>query len=396
MTQQTFDIFISGGGVAGLIAAVAFGDAGFSVLCVEPNSPITDREAKGADLRTTAYLQPSREFLETIGIWSLVKQDSMPLDVMRILETGNENTTARDFKSSELSDQPFGHNVGNWAMRAGLLKRLVELPNVNFITGVETQKVFSRTNSAHITLSDKKQVTAKLVIAADGRNSPIRTAAGIDVTRTDFGQSALTFGVTHPIPHQNISTEVHKDGGPFTLVPLPDFNGIPCSAVVWMEHNEKAKSLLALDDQSFECAATDRSSNVLGTLTLVGRRTLWPIISQIAGSFQTERTALIAEAAHVVPPIGAQGLNMSLADIQKLLELAKAAPAQIGSSEMLEQYHRSRHFDVKARMLGVGTLNRFSMTGAPILQNIRAKGLEIIHDVPAIRKTLMRLGLGIR
>ncbi len=153
---------------------------------------------------------------------------------------------------------------------------------------------------------------------------------------TRYGQKALAFAVTHPIPHDNVSTEIHRSGGPFTLVPLPDLNGMPSSAVVWMEEGPEVQRLAALPQAEFEAAMNARSCCLLGPLTLASRRTVWPIISQIAERMYAERIALVAEAAHVVPPIGAQGLNMSLGDMRVLLELAEAAPDRLGDAAMLE------------------------------------------------------------
>lgn len=393
MKDLDYDILISGAGVAGLIAAVAFGDAGFTVLCVDPNEPVTDRNAKGADLRTTAYLQPSQEFLASIGVWPLVDDIAMPLETMRIVDISTETERTHDFNSSEISEKPFGYNVGNWAMRAALLKRLKTLPKVKLVTGVSTTSLVTRTSGAFVKLSDGKTVRTNLVIGADGRNSPVRKLLGIDVTRTDFEQSALTFAVTHAIPHQNVSSEIHQSGGPFTLVPLPDLDGTPCSAVVWMERKNTAQELSNLDVPSFENAATKRSGNILGELSLVGRRTSWPIISQMANSLTGERTALIAEAAHVVPPIGAQGLNMSVADIQCLRDLVVKNPSDIGQNGLLAQYERKRLKEIKTRVMGVNLLNRFSMQDLPMLQTARSAGLSLFHNVTPVRRMLMRLGL---
>src|SRR5690606_27539509 len=130
-----------------------------------------------------------------------------------------------------------------------------------------------------------------------------------------YGQKAVVFAVTHDHPHGGMSTEVHRAGGPFTLVPLPDLDGRPCSSVVWMAEGPEALRLAALPEDDFAAAATDRSAWVYGPLRLAAKRQVWPIISQIAHRLTGPRAALVAEAAHVVPPIGAQGLNMSLADI---------------------------------------------------------------------------------
>jgi 2-octaprenyl-6-methoxyphenol hydroxylase len=126
------DIVISGGGIAGLVAAAAFGDAGFDVLCVDPKHPVTNRDAAGADLRTTAYLQPGQTFLQAIGVWPLVTDCNAPLQVMRIVDAASPDLVSKDFDAKDISDAPFGWNVGNWDMRDGLLRRIASLPNVVF------------------------------------------------------------------------------------------------------------------------------------------------------------------------------------------------------------------------------------------------------------------------
>jgi len=245
-------------------------------------------------------------------------------------------------------------------------------------------------------LSDGTRVEARLVLAADGRNSPMREAAGIGVHTKRYGQKALAFAVTHQMPHENVSTEIHRSGGPFTLVPLPDYNGQPSSAIVWMERGPKALELLALDVAAFEVAMNRRSCGVLGDLKLASRRTIWPIISQSADRLSGQRLALMAEAAHVVPPIGAQGLNMSLNDLRCLLDLAEARRGDLGDAQMLEAYHKARIRDVKLRVQGIDLLNRTSMVGAQPLRDLRALGLNALYSLAPVRRNLMQMGLGVR
>ncbi len=399
MHMKDVDIVISGGGIAGLSAAAAFGTAGFSVICVDPTAPITTRDAEGADLRSTALLQPARDVLTDAGVWDLLAPYGMPLEIMRIIDAGGAEPEARvtqDFRASDVSDLPFGWNFPNWLLRRELLNRLAALDCVDFRPCVSTQSLFTRTASAKVRFSDGTGANARLVIGADGRNSPVRTAAGITVTTKRYGQKALAFAVTHPIPHDNVSTEIHRSGGPFTLVPLPDFEGQPSSAVVWMEDSARAAELAALDIAAFESEMSIRSCHVLGPLTLASRRSLWPIIAQHAKQMTAERVALMAEAAHVLPPIGAQGLNMSLRDLSTLLELALAAPDNLGSAAMLAQYHKRRYHDISMRVRGIDLLNRASQAEAQPLRDARALGLQAIYALPAVRRTLMQMGLGVR
>lgn len=399
MTRIRTDILISGGGVAGLTAAAAFGSLGFQVICVDPTPPVTDGAAEGADLRTTAFLQPSIPVLQTAGLWTRLEPFAAPLQIMRIVDAGGvtaEPRIIKDFDASDISEQPFGWNLPNWLLRREMVARLAELPNVTFLPGVATTHLLTRSTEALVTLSDGRSVAARLVIAADGRASTMREALEIPVKTIRYGQKALAFAVTHPLPHQNVSTEIHRSGGPFTLVPLPDRDGLPCSAVVWMETGPEVARLAALPVAEFEAAMTARSCQILGPLTLASRRSVWPIISQIADRMTGERTALMAEAAHVVPPIGAQGLNMSLADLAVLLDLAQADPAGIGSVKMLDSYQRRRHLDVQARVTGIDTLNRASMMGGQSLRDLRATALNALYSIAPVRKTLMKAGLGLR
>lgn len=399
MTQNDYDLIVSGGGVAGLAAAAVFGRAGFSVLCVDPAPPITTREAEGSDLRTTAFLQPAQALLERAGLWERLAPFAAELQVMRIVDAGGaepEPRVARDFRASEISERPFGWNLPNWLLRREMVAYLESLPTVTFRPGTGTTTLFTREAEARVGLSDGSHVRCRLVIAADGRNSPIREAAGVAVKTTRYGQKALAFAVTHPVPHANVSTEIHRSGGPFTLVPLPDFEGRPCSAVVWMETGPEVARLAGLPVADFEAEMTMRSCALFGPLTLASRRTVWPIISQVAERMSAERVALVAEAAHVVPPIGAQGLNMSLGDMRVLLELAEAAPDRLGDRAMLEAYHRRRHWEVRARVAGIDLLNRASMLSAQPLRDARAMGLDAIYALAPVRKTLMQMGLGAR
>lgn len=399
MTATQCDVLISGGGIAGLTAAAAFGTAGFDVVCVDPAPPVTDRDATGADMRSTAMLQPARGVLQSAGIWDKIAPFASALQVMRIVDAGGEigdPRLFRDFNASDVSDLPFGWNFPNWLLRRELLSRLKELPNVKFMPGTGTTSLFTREREARVGLSDGAKIRTRLVIAADGRTSPMRQAAGINVQTKRYGQKALAFAVTHPIPHENVSTEIHRTGGPFTLVPLPDRDGLPSSAIVWMDDGPSSQARMALEKAAFEEEISIRSCHLFGPLTLASPRSIWPIISQKAARLSGERLALIAEAAHVVPPIGAQGLNMSLADTATLLALAQDRPEGLGDRQMLNSYHDARYNDISLRVQGIDLLNRASQVSNPMLRDARATGLKALYAMGPVRKTLMQMGLGIK
>ena len=400
MNFKKIDVFVSGGGIAGMVSALAFERAGFSVICADPIPPATARHDHGADLRTTAFLQPSQTFLKSIGIWDHLAEHATPLEVMRIIDAGGADEppairVTKEFKAGDISSQPFGWNVPNWLSRRELLKSLDNAQGAAFLAGVRTVKIFTRENEARVTLSDGQKIHAKLVIAADGRSSFVRENAGISVRTKRFGQKALAFAVTHTIPHRNVSTEIHRRGGPFTLVPLPDHEGTASSAIVWMETSKQAARLMGMDIDSFTSEMNIRSCGILGPLTLATKRTEWTIISQLADRLSAQRIALVAEAAHTIPPIGAQGLNMSLEDIQTLISIATKAD-DIGSKLVLDAYHKARISDVNIRVGGITLLNHASSAQSQIIRDMRARGLETLHGITPVRKTLMKMGLGIK
>lgn len=394
MPDTQVDILVSGGGIAGMVAAAAFGSAGFRVLCVDPAPPVTEESATGSDLRSTAFLQPSIGILAEAGLWDMLAPHATPLQIMRIVDAGGARPEARlvrEFDASEISERPFGWNLPNWLLKREISARLAQLQNVEFRPGTGTADLVARETGAIATLSDGTRVHARLVVGADGRNSPVRQALGIGVRTIRYGQKALAFSVTHDRPHDNISTEVHRSGGPFTLVPLPDRDGLHSSAVVWLERGPEIARLSALPREDFQAAMNARSAGVLGHLTQATRLTTWPIISQIADAFTGPRTALIAEAAHVVPPIGAQGLNMSLADLASLLELSRNDP---GSADSLAAFARNRRPEALARLTGIDALNRASMVTARPLRDLRAVMLGSLYASGPVRRLMMRAGLG--
>ncbi|MEM7709814.1 MAG: FAD-dependent monooxygenase [Pseudomonadota bacterium] len=386
------DILIAGAGPAGLSAACALGAEGHRVLLVDPVPPVTTGDASDADLRTTALLQPARELLDRAGAWSGLAPHATDLQVMRIVDAARNVRVARDFRADDMGDLPFGWNVPNWLIRRELLARIETLDIVETRFGISVARLLAREAHARVTLSDGIRIQAQLVIACDGRDSPLRDMAGISARTVDYGQTAIVFAVTHDLPHDDVSIEVHRTGGPFTLVPLPPADGVHRSAVVWMDSATEQARRMALPEDDFEAEADERSAKVMGSLWLASRRAAWPIISRRADRMTGRRLALAAEAAHAMPPIGAQGLNTSLQDVAALRDLAAKAP--LGSPAMLDAYARAREAEVTVRMAGIDMLNRVSIAGLGAAQGLRGVGIAALHDVAPLRRLAMRMGLG--
>lgn len=387
-------VLIAGGGIAGLTAAARLGSLGLDVSVVEP-SPA--ESGAGDDRRTTAFLQPAVATFEKAGVWARLAPEATALWTMRLLDAGGRERAVRqkaDFVAREIQDRPFGYNLANTAVRAALFERLGELPSVRVLRGVSVRAMLARAREALVTLSDGSRVRARLAIAADGRNSTLRQAAGIDVRRWAYGQKALVFPVHHDqVPHEHISTEIHRTGGPLTLVPMPDLEGRPSSSVVWMVGERRADRLATLDDAALGAELTAETMGLFGPLEIAGERAVWPIITQVATAMKAERLAIAAEAAHVIPPIGAQGLNMSLADVECLARLIEDAEDP-GAPALLSAYQRRRLPEVALRVGGVDLLNRFAQAEVQPLRDLRRFGLATLHTLVPLRQTAMRLGMG--
>ena len=387
------EVLVAGGGIAGLAAAARLGAEGRGVLLVDPGPAEPPGEG---DLRTTAFLQPAIATLTRAGAWAAMETVGAPLRTMRIVDAGGRVRRPRataDFTGAETGHGLFGWNVPNRAARRALLDRLAAMPNVRLRHGLAVETYVPRLDAALCRLSDGTCIAAKLVVAADGRDSTLRRLAGIGCRRWGYGQKALVFVVTHPDPHGGVSTEIHRTGGPLTLVPMPDHDGRPCSSVVWMVPGPRATALAALDDAGLGAELTAETMGLFGPLRVVSPRAVWPILAQVAHRLVAQRLVLIAEAAHVVPPIGAQGLNMSLSDIESLAE-ATAGAADPGEPSLLARHQRRQFPETLARVAGIDLLNRAARTESQPLRDLRGLGLAAISRIPPLRRLAIRAGLG--
>lgn len=391
------DIFISGGGIAGLSCALGFANAGFSVVLADPTLPPSAMASDSSDLRSTAFLQPACALLEDTGIWDALAPHATPLEALRVINASGaplEIKTERTFQSTDLGEAAFGWNLPNWLTRKVMTEAASAAPRLDLRLGVGFQSILTRENEAIVTLSDGARVRAKLVIAADGHASPLREAVGVTTSVTRYGQKALAFAVTHTEHHNCVSTEIYNHGGAFVLVPLPDVDRLPASAVVWMNDGPLAQDLMSMDEVAFSTAVTERSCRVLGDITLASPRRIWPVVTQTADQLTARRVALIAEAAHVFPPIGAQGLNTSLKDATVLIDLARTAPSELGTTTFLDAFEKARRRDIAARARAVDLYNRVCRSNDAPIQALRGLGLKMVHDLPAVRKSIMRAGMG--
>ncbi|MDB5491823.1 MAG: 2-octaprenyl-6-methoxyphenol hydroxylase [Micavibrio sp.] len=377
--KQACDVLISGGGIPGLTLSALLAGLGLTVIVVDPNPPAPVKDLK-PDGRTAALMAGSVNILKAANLWGKSETYGAPLETLRIIESA----TARvDFAASDIGQPYFGINMPN-----AILRSLIS----GDVTTGEIHAIAADDVGLTATLDNGNVIRTRLLVGADGRDSKTRFLCNIGVWERDYGQRAITCLIDHTKPHENISTEFHRPGGPFTIVPLPGNQ----SSIVWVEYNEDADTFLKLSRQNFEQALQDRTEGLVGKIILATNPASWPLKALRAKSLVAPRTALIAEAAHVLHPLGAQGLNLSLRDVAALAEeIADAARngLDIGSHNVLKAYEFRRKADVLTRLFGTDSLNRMVSNDLSLLKTLRGACLKTINAIKPLRDFAMNEGI---
>lgn len=383
---ETDDIVVIGGGPAGLTAAIALTEAGARTTLVARRLPY-------ADNRTTALLGYSVEFLTRLDVWRRCEDKAAPLKEMRLVDDTNRLIRAPEvrFASQEIGLDAFGFNIENSNLMAALEARAAELSALNRIDD-EAESVVIEQASGVVRTRQGNTLTARLIVGADGRQSLCREAAGIEVRRSRLDQAALTFNVGHSRPHRNISTEFHTTHGPVVFVPLPGDR----SSVVWVAEPKEAERLMALGDDEMSDAAERQAHSILGRMRLEPGRHRFPLAIEQPRQVAKNRIVLVGEAAHVVPPIGAQGLNLGLrdaADIGDIVRDVLSKGEDPGTAHVLSRFEQARHADIVSRTFIIDMANRSLLSDLLPVQSARALGLHLIGAIGPLRRLAMREGL---
>jgi len=381
-SELTADVVVIGGGPSGLVAGLAFASAGFDVALIARTAP--------ADNRTTALLASSVAALDTLGAWAEAREHAAPLVGLRIVDATQRLWRAPEalFDAHEIGLDAFAWNIENRRLIAALERRAEAMPNLHRLTD-DAATVEPHDDSVIVRTASGQTVVAKLAVGADGKNSLCRTAAGIEVQSRAYPQIALTYNVSHSRPHRDISTEFHTEHGPFTTVPLPGNR----SSIVCVVSEADADHLKSLSGDRLDRELERRSHSILGKINADAGHGAFALAMESARRFASDRIALVGEAAHRFPPIGAQGLNLGLRDAAALAEIAADYRDDPGQPHALERYDRERHADVMSRTIAVDLLNRSLLSDFLPIQGLRGIGLHLLNTVGPLRRAMMREGV---
>ncbi len=388
--ETMFPATVVGGGPAGLAAALALARSGIATALVA-SRPGADAPP---DTRTAALFAGSVRFLVNLGVWTEVEPRSAPIKAIRILDDtgGMLQAPETSFTARDAGRDTFGINVPNQGLVTSLWAAIAAEPRITTYGPALAERVTHADGAVVISLADGHTFRTQLVVAADGRNSKCRTAAGIEAKTWAYEQSALACTFTHSRAHHDISTELHRPAGPLTTVPMPGRQ----SSLVWVERPDEAKRLKELDEAAFRGELEQRLQGLLGSIGTIGPRTLFPLSGLTAKPFGRSRIALVGEAGHVIPPIGAQGLNLGLRDAATIAECAAdavGAGRDPGGEDVLAAYSAARMADVTSRVWTVDVLNRSLLSSFVPVQLARGAGLTALKMLGPLRRALVREGL---
>jgi 2-octaprenyl-6-methoxyphenol hydroxylase len=387
------DVVIAGGGFAGLALALALRQGLGDTFRIVVADPAFAADAK-PDLRASAIAAAARRMFEALGVWDAVAADAQPILDMVVTDSKLEHAMRPVFLTfaGEIGEsEPFAHMIENAPLNAALAaKARAEGVDLRAAPVIGFEHEGARTT---VSLGDG-DISAALLVAADGAKSRIREQAGIATHGWNYGQSAIVTTVTHERPHEGRAIEHFLSAGPFAILPLTGNR----SSLVWTEMDAEATRVMALPENEFHRELERRFGLHLGDIGVVGAKRAYPLGLFIARSFVAERIALVGDAAHVIHPIAGQGLNMGLRDVAALAEAivdAARLGLDVGGADVLERYQRWRRFDTMAMGLATNSLNLLFSNESSLLRGVRDIGLGLVDRLPPLKNMFIRQAAGL-
>jgi len=390
---MNFDVLIVGGGMVGASLACALGNGALKVGLLDRSAPAPSPE-HGYDLRVSAVTLASRAFLENIGAWEgIARRRVAPVEAMHVWDRNGHGSI--HFDAAEIGAPCLAYIVENRVIQAALIERLNRLTNIHYLCPVDTAELALGVDRVSVALADGRRLHARLLVGADGAESAVRRAAGIDTRSLDLDQKGIVATVTTERPHANIARQRFLDTGPLAFLPLPDPRA--CS-IVWSADARRADELLALDDAAFGVELECAIGGALGGIESIGPRAGFPLTLAHARAYTAPRVALAGDAAHTVHPLAGQGVNLGFLDAAALAEVlldADAAGKDIGAHAVLRRYERWRKGGNLAMVSLTGAFRYLFGNNLPGVRALRNLGLDLADSATPIRRFLMRRASGL-
>ena len=393
--SERYDVAIVGGGIAGTTLAAILGGAGVKVALIERMPPAA-LEAPGYDGRTTAITYGSRKVLDAAGLWAPLAPYACPIMAIRVADAASPQFL--HFDSQEVGDDPLGSIVENKLIRRCLHDRVARLATVTRVAPATVAAIDAGETLARLTLADGQEISADLIVGADGRDSFVRQAAGIETVGWAYKQQALVTIMGHERAHGNVAVENFLPAGPFASLPMIDApDGTHRCSIVWTETADAAPLYAQLDAEAFGVELQRRAGEWLGRVWEIGPRFTYPLQLRHAKHYVGTRVALIGDAAHVIHPIAGQGLNLGMRDIALLAELLidrRRTGLDLGDPLLLARYERGRRVDNVSFSAATDVLDRLFSNDVPPIRMARRAGLDVVNHVPPLRRFFMRRAMG--
>ena len=391
-------VLIIGGGLSGLTMAAVLAESGVNVVCIDRDDPKKQGSRK-YDGRTTAISYASHKVIKAAGAWEEMLKHSAPILDIRVVD--NNSPVFLHFDSEEDGKgEAFGWVIDNMLMRECLFKNIKRLKkHATHLAPAEIKKFIKEDSCVGITLKDGTKITAPLMIGADGRQSATREWLGIDVTKSDYHQTAIVCNAAHEFDHENVAVENFRPSGPFAALPMTtDKKDGFRSSIVWSEHGTDANEITKLPAKEFDARLQELAGDSLGKIRHVSKPMAYPLSLMLAKSYIGHRTALIAEAAHAVHPIAGQGLNLSMRDVALLSELITdnlKLGLDIGSPSILKKYERIRKTDTHLMAAVTDILTRLFSNNLRSVKLIRNIGLGAVQRMPFLKRYFAKQAMGL-
>lgn len=391
--RGAFDVLVVGGGMVGAAFALACSGKGLAIGLVDARPPQRDWPKGEVDIRVSALSRASQRILGRLGAWGRI--EALGASPYRRMHVWDEvSGGAITFDSADLGELDLGHIVENRAIQWALWERLEQAPDLTLIAPASIADLERGPQGIRLVLGEGRILEARLLVAADGRDSLIRGLAGIQTTGWDYDQQAIVANVRPERWHEETAWQRFLPTGPLALLPLRDGR---CS-IVWSATEGRAKELMALDEQGLSEALTDASEGRLGRIQVGGPRAAVPLRLQHAERYVERGLALIGDAAHAIHPLAGQGVNLGFLDAVELaaaLDLALACRRDIASLWTLRRYERARRGENLAMLMAMDAFKRAFGSRLPPLVAARGLGLALTDRLGPLKRLFMGRALGL-